>query len=147
MCFLERMSGFILDLSRLWALFSRVKQSRPVHAPGNRTPHYFLKLQERITMEKEMFVLAKFKSGEGVFEKFMGWMQSDEGMGVRKSVAHVEKTVPAIAPDKSYIMFKLSVHNEEGLKELASGNNPIAKPIWDECIESIQLWELSSVEL
>ena len=35
-------------------------------------------------------------------------------------------------------MFKLSVHNEEGLKELASGNNPIAKPIWDECIESIQ---------
>ena len=39
MCFLERMSGFILDLSRLWALFSRVKQPRPVHAPGNRTPH------------------------------------------------------------------------------------------------------------
>ena len=72
----------------------------------------------------------------------------DEGMGVRKSVAHVEKTVPAVAPDKSYIMFKISVHNEEGLKELyLSGNNPIAKPIWDECIESIQVWELSPVEL
>ena len=98
-------------------------------------------------MEKEMFVLAKFKSGDGTFEKFMGWMQSDEGMGVRKSIAHVEKTVPAIAPDKSYIMFKLSVHNEEGLKELASGNNPIAKPIWDECIESVQVWELSPVDL
>ena len=37
------------------------------------------------------------KSGEGKFEKFMGWMQSDEGMSVRASVAHVEKTVPAIA--------------------------------------------------
>ena len=98
-------------------------------------------------MEKAMFVLAKFKSGDGIFEKFMGWMQSDEGMGVRKSVAHVEKTVPAIAPDKSYIMFKLSVHNEEGLKELASGNNPIAKPIFDECIENVQMFELSKVNL
>ena len=98
-------------------------------------------------MEKEMLVLAKFKSGNGTFEKFMGWMQSDEGMGVRKSVAYPEKTIPALAPDKSYIMFKLSVHNEEGLKELASGNNPTAKPIWDECIESINVWELSSVSI
>ena len=49
-------------------------------------------------MEKEMLAIAKFKSGEGKFEKFMGWMQSDEGMGVRKTIAHVEKTVPAIAP-------------------------------------------------
>ena len=37
-------------------------------------------------MEKEMIALLKFKSGDGMFEKFMGWMQSDEGMGVRKSV-------------------------------------------------------------
>ena len=42
-------------------------------------------------MEKEMLALLKFKSEDGVFEKFMGWMQSDEGMSVRKSVAHVEK--------------------------------------------------------
>jgi len=98
-------------------------------------------------MEKEMLALAKFKSGEGKFEKFMGWMQSDEGMGVRKSIAHVEKTVPAVAPDKSYVMFKISVHNEEGMKEFVSGNNPIAKPTYDECIESIQMWELSKVNL
>ena len=98
-------------------------------------------------MEKGMLVLAKFKSGDGTFEKFMGWMQSDEGMGIRKSVAHVEKTVPAVAPDKSYVMFKISVHNEEGLKEFAAGNNPIAKSIFDECVESVQVWELSSVEL
>ena len=98
-------------------------------------------------MEKEMLALAKFKSGDGMFEKFMGWMQSDEGMGVRKSVAHVEKTVPAVAPDKSYVLFKISVHNEEGVKEFISGNNPVAKPIYDECIESVQAWELSSMEL
>ena len=98
-------------------------------------------------MEKEMLAIAKFKSGEGKFEKFMGWMQSDEGMGVRKSIAHVEKTVPAVAPDKSYVMFKISVHNEEGMKEFVSGNNPIAKPIYDECIESIQMWEMSKVNL
>ncbi len=35
-------------------------------------------------MEKEMLAMAKFKSGEGKFEKFMGFMQSDEGMAVRK---------------------------------------------------------------
>ena len=98
-------------------------------------------------MGKEMLVLAKFKSGDGMFEKFLGWMQSDEGMGVRKSIAHVEKTVPAVAPDKSYVMFKISVHNEEGMKEFVSGNNPIAKPMYDECIESVQVWELSPVEL
>ena len=132
----------------MYLLYKKTKYSaRLIHAHGNRKPHNFLELRKDINMEKGMLVLAKFKSGEGIFEKFMGWMQSDEGMGVRKSIAHVEKTVPALAPDKSYIMFKLSVHNEEGLKELASGNNPIAKPIWDECIESIQLWELNSVNI
>ena len=98
-------------------------------------------------MEKERLVLIKFKSGDGIFEKYMGWMQSDEGMGVRKSIAHVEKTVPAVAPDKSYVMFKISVHNEEGMKEFVSGNNPIAKPIYDECIENVLVWELTPVEL
>ena len=98
-------------------------------------------------MEKEMLALAKFKSGDGIFEKFMGWMQSDEGMGVRKTIAHVEKTVPAIAPDKSYVMFKVSVHNEENMKKFATGQNPVAKPIFDECIESVQMWEMSKVNL
>ena len=45
-------------------------------------------------MEKEMLAIARLKSGEGKFEKFMGFMQSDEGMAVRKTIAHVEKTVP-----------------------------------------------------
>ena len=98
-------------------------------------------------MEKETLAILKFKSGEGKFEKFMGFVQSDEGMAVRKTIAHVEKTVPAIAPDKSYVMFKVLVHNEEEMKKFASGNNPIAKPIFDECIESVQMWEMSPVNL
>ncbi|WP_435090630.1 hypothetical protein ACIJYE_01225 [Candidatus Pelagibacter bacterium nBUS_30] len=98
-------------------------------------------------MEKEMLAIAKFKSGEGKFEKFMAWMQSDEGMEVREKIAHVEKTVPAIAPDKSYVMFKVSVHNEENMKLFASGQNPFAKSIFDECIESIKMWEMSLVKL
>ena len=98
-------------------------------------------------MEKEMLAMAKFKSGDGKFEKFMGFMQSDEGMAVRKTIAHVEKTVPAIAPDKSYVMFKVLVHNEDEMKKFVSGNNPVAKPIFDECIESVQMWEMSKVNL
>ena len=98
-------------------------------------------------MEKEMLAIAKLKSGEGKFEKFMGWMQSDEAMGVRRTIAHVEKTVPAIAPNKSYVMFKVSVHNEENMKQFASGQNPVAKPIFDECIESVKMWEMSPVKL
>ena len=98
-------------------------------------------------MEKEMLALAKFKSGDGMFEKFMGWMQSDEGTDVRKSIANIEKSVPAVAPDKNYVLFKISVHNKEGMKEFLSGNNPIGKPIYDECIESVQVWELSPVDL
>ena len=46
-------------------------------------------------MEKEMLVHLKFK--EGKLETFMGWMQSDEGMGVRKSVAYPEKTIGAVS--------------------------------------------------
>ena len=52
-------------------------------------------------MEKEMLVLAKFKEGEGKFEKFMGFMQSPEGLAERQKVAVVEKTVASVTPDKS----------------------------------------------
>ena len=98
-------------------------------------------------MEKEMLAIAKLKSGEGKFEKFMGFMQSDEGMAVRKTIAHVEKTVPAIGPDKSYVMFKVSVHNEEGMKEFVAGKNPVAKAIYEECVASVHLYELSKVNV
>ena len=42
-------------------------------------------------MEKIMLAIGKFKEGDGHFEKFMGFMQSEEGMAERRKVAHVEK--------------------------------------------------------
>ena len=58
-------------------------------------------------MEKEMLVVAKFKEGEGKFEKFMGFMQSPEGLAERSKVAIVEKTMASVAPAKSAVMFKI----------------------------------------
>ena len=98
-------------------------------------------------MEKEMLALAKFKSEDGVFEKFMGWMQSDEGMSVRKSAAHPEKTIGAVKPDKSGVMFKVFVHNMEKMKEMVSGKNPIGKPIYDECVNKMDVWELTKIDV
>ena len=96
-------------------------------------------------MEKEM--LAILSLNEGKFETFMGWMQSDEGMSVRKSVAYPEKTIGGVAPDKSKVMFKVSVHNEEGMKEFVAGKNPVAKAIYEECVASVHLYELSKVNV
>jgi len=31
------------------------------------------------------------------------------------------------------------------MKEFAAGNNPKAKAIYAECVENVQLWELSKV--
>ena len=92
-----------------------------------------------------MLVHLKFK--EGKLETFTKWMQSDEGMSVRKSVAYPEKTIGAMKPDKTGMLFKVSVHNEPGMKEFVSGNNPTAKAIYEECIESAQLWEMSEISL
>ena len=47
-------------------------------------------------MEKQMLAIGKFKEGEDRLEKFMKFFQSDDGMEMRKSVAHVEKTIPGI---------------------------------------------------
>ena len=94
-------------------------------------------------MEKEMLVVGKLK--EGKFEKFMGFMQSDAGMAERKKVADVTKTVAAVTPDKSAVMFKISVHNEEALKKFLNGSNPVSKPIFDEVMESYQIYDLSKV--
>ena len=93
-------------------------------------------------MEKEMLAVVKLKPGEGTFEKFMSWMQSDEGMSVRKSIAYPEKTIPGIGPDKGHVMFKVTVHDEDGMKEFVSGKNPLAKPTFDACVEHVNLWEL-----
>ena len=92
-----------------------------------------------------MLAILSFKDGK--FDTFMGWMASEEGMGVRKSVAYPEKTVGAMIPDKSGLLFKVSVHNEAGMKDFVTGKNPTAKAIYAECVESAQLYELSKVNL
>ena len=58
-----------------------------------------------------------------------------------------EKTVGALIPDKSGMFFKVHVHNEAGMKEFVTGNNPTAKVIYAECVESAQLYQLSKINL
>ena len=96
-------------------------------------------------MEKEVLVIVDLK--EGKLEKFMGWMQSDEGMSVRKSAAHQEKTIGSLKPDKIGVMFKVFVHNMEKMKEMVSGKNPIGKPVYDECVNKMDVWELTKVDV
>ena len=92
---------------------------------------------------KDMLVVGRLK--EGKFEKFMGFMQSDAGMAERKKVADVTKTLGAVSPDKKAVMFKIVVHNEEAMHAFVDGSNPVSKPVWDEVMESFELYELKKV--
>ena len=92
---------------------------------------------------KDILVLGRLK--EGKFEKFMGFMQSDVGMAERKKVADVTKTVGTVAPDKRTVMFKTVVHNEAAMHAFIDGSNPVTKPIWDEVMESFEIFELKKV--
>ena len=74
-------------------------------------------------MEKEMLAIVKFKETEGSFEKFMGFMQSEEGLNERKKFAYPEKTIASVTPDKSEVMFKVFVYDEAGMKNFVSGFN------------------------
>ncbi|MGI9312252.1 MAG: hypothetical protein ACR2O9_01785, partial [Alphaproteobacteria bacterium] len=69
------------------------------------------------------------------------------GLGVRASVATVEKTLPSVSPMKNYVMFKVFVHDEEKMIEFVRGNNPIAKPIFDECIAKVHLYNCSEINI
>ena len=44
-------------------------------------------------------------------------------------------------------MFKVFVTDKDGMVNFCSGKNSAMKPNYDECTESIQLWDLSGVEL
>ena len=52
-------------------------------------------------MEKEMLVLVKFKEGDYKLPKFMGWMQSDEGLAERSKFATPSKSLRTFTPDES----------------------------------------------
>ena len=90
---------------------------------------------------KNILVVAMLK--EGKFEKFMGFMQSEEGMNERKKIADLSKTMGTVSPDKGAVMFKIAVHNEESLYSFLDGSNPISKPIFDEVMLSYEIFELN----
>ena len=62
---------------------------------------------------KDILVVGRLK--EGKFEKFMGFMQSEEGINERKRIADLTKTLGTVSPDKRAVMFKIAVHNEDAL--------------------------------
>ena len=90
---------------------------------------------------KDMLVVGKLK--EGKFEKFMGFMQSEEGVNERKKIADLTKTLGTVSADRSAVMFKIAVHNEDALNSFLDGSNPISKPIFDEVMESYEIFELN----
>ena len=83
-------------------------------------------------MEKEMLVVAKLK--EGTFEKFMGFMQSPEGLAERSKVAVVEKTIGTVSPDKSTVMCKIFCTDEPAVHKLIEGKE-VSKPIMEAVID------------
>ena len=92
---------------------------------------------------KDILVVAKLK--EGKFEKFMGFMQSEQGLNERRKIADLTKTLGTVSPDKSAIMFKIAVHDEDGLNSFLDGSNPVSKPIFDEVMESYEIFELNKI--
>ena len=93
-------------------------------------------------MEKEMLVVAKLK--EGKFEKFMGFMQSPEGLAERAKVAIVEKTIGTVTPDKSTVMFKIFCTDEDALHKFVKGNE-VSKSIMDEVMDTYTIYNLTKV--
>jgi len=92
---------------------------------------------------KDMLVVGKLK--EGKFDEFIGFMQSEQGINERKKIADLTKTLGTMSPDKSAVMFKISVHNEDALNSFMDGSNPVSKPIWDEVMLSYEIFELNKV--
>ena len=92
---------------------------------------------------KNILVVAKLK--EGKFEKFMGFMQSEEGISERRKIADLSKTLGTVSPDKSAVMFKIAVHNEEALNSFLDGSNLVSKPIFDEVMVSYEIFELNKI--
>ena len=92
---------------------------------------------------KDILVVAKLK--ENKFEKFMGFMKSEEGMNERRKIADLTKTIGTVSPDKSAVMFKIAVHNEDALNSFLDGSNPISKPIFDDVMVGYEIFELNKL--
>ena len=70
-----------------------------------------------------MLVVVKLK--EGKFQKFIGFMKSEEQMNERRKVLDLTKTLGTMSPDKNAVMIKIAVHYEDSLKSFLNGSNPI----------------------
>ena len=92
---------------------------------------------------KDILVVGRLK--ESKFEKFMGFMQSEEGINERKRIADLTKTLGTVSPDKRAVMFKIAVHNEDALNSFLDGTNPVSKPVFDEVMASYEIYELNQV--
>jgi hypothetical protein len=92
---------------------------------------------------KDILVVGRLK--EGKFEKFMGFMQSEEGINERKRIADLTKTLGTVSPDKRAVMFKIVVHDEDALNSFLDGTNPVSKPVFDEVMASYEIYELNQV--
>ena len=92
---------------------------------------------------KDILVVAKLK--EGMFEKFMDFMRSEQGMNERRKIADLTKTLGTVSPDKNAVMFKISVHDEDALNSFLDGSNPVSKPIFEEVMVSYEIFELNKV--
>ena len=92
---------------------------------------------------KDILVVATLEGGK--FEKFMGFMKSEEGMNERRKIADLTKTIGTVSPDKSVVMFKIAVHNENALHSFLDGSNPVSKPVFGEVMESYEIFELNKI--
>ena len=92
---------------------------------------------------KDILVVAKLK--EGKFDKFMGFMKSEEGMNERRKIADLTKTLGTVSPDKSAVMFKIAGHNEAALHSFLDGSNSVSKLIFDDVMESYEIFEINKV--
>ena len=90
---------------------------------------------------KDILVVAKLK--EGKFEKFMGFMQSEQGMDERRKIADLTKTLGTVSHDKSAVMFKIALNNMDALNSFLNGSNSVSKPIFDEVMVSYEIFELN----
>ena len=92
---------------------------------------------------KDILVVAKLK--EGAFDKFMSFMQSEQGMNERRKIADLTKTLGTVSPDKNAVMFKIAVHDENAMNSFLDGSNPVSKPVFDEVMVSYEIYELNKV--
>ena len=100
-----------------------------------------LYFQEKIM--KDILVVGMLK--EGQFPRFMGFMQSEEGIAERKKIADLTQTIGTVAPDHSKVMFKIAVHDMDALHAFLNGSNPVSKPVFDEVMDSYEIYELNRV--